>query len=85
VLIGYTKDEACPRLTSYGSSATTTSVVVHNNRIALNNTVHGEIAAIARVSDLTIFEALDGHLHGVDGGSSVLQEAHGQSRGAENC
>ena len=72
-------------LTSNGPSATTTSVVVHNNRIALNNTVHGEIATVARIGDLTVFETFDRNLHSVDGRSSGLQDVHGESRSAESC
>jgi hypothetical protein len=71
-LVIHKKDRDNQVLTSNGPSATTTSVVVHDNRIALNNTVHGEIAAIACVSDLTIFEAFDGDLYSVDSRSSGL-------------
>jgi hypothetical protein len=71
------------RLTSDGTCATTTSVVVHNNRIALDNAIHGEIATVACVGDLAILEAFDGDFHSVNGRSSGLQDVHGQSRGAE--
>ena len=63
-------------LTSNGPSATTTSVVVHDNRIALNNTVHGEIASIAGVRNLSVLETLDGYLDCVNCRSSGLEYVH---------
>ncbi len=54
------------RLTSNSSRTTTTSVVIHNQRIALDDTIDREVTSVTSVGDLTVFEALDCDLNGVD-------------------
>jgi hypothetical protein len=42
-------------LTCNGSSATASTVVIDDHRIALCNAVHSEVASIPGICDLTVF------------------------------
>jgi hypothetical protein len=53
-------------------------MVVNNGSIAFNHTVHGEVAAIPRIGDLSVFERLDSSLYSIDGCTAVFQDQHSQ-------
>jgi len=51
--------------------------VVYYESIAFNYAIHGEVASIAGVRDLSVFETFDGYLDCIDCRSSSLQNVHG--------
>ena len=55
-------------------------MVVYNGGVALDNSVHGEVAAVSCVRDFPVFERFDGRLDGIDRRPAVLQDQHGQLR-----
>ncbi len=67
-------------LTSNSSSGTAPCEVVDDHSIALHNSVNSEVAAVASVGDLTIFEHSHRQLHSIDSGPTVLHDLHSRPR-----
>jgi hypothetical protein len=59
--------------------------VIDNRRIALNDSVHGKVASIAGVGDLSVFKQLDGSFYGIYRSATILHDAHGDGGGAVTC
>lgn len=66
--------------TSYSTNRTAPAIVINNGGIALDSTIHGEIATEACVCDLLVFKYSDSYFHGFDGTCTVVQEGHGRLR-----
>lgn len=66
------------QLTSNGTRTATAPIVVDHERIAFHNAIHSEVASVSSVSDLTIFETLDGYLDRVYCRSSCFEYVHGK-------
>jgi hypothetical protein len=39
--------------------------MVDHRRVALDNTIHGEVASVSGISNFSIFQCLDGGLDGI--------------------
>jgi hypothetical protein len=53
--------------------------MVYKQRVAFHNAVHGEVAPITGIRDLSVFQTFDGDLNRVDCRSSGFQYVHAQS------
>lgn len=73
----------CHRLTSNSSNSPATPIMIDDRGIAFYDTIHGKIASVASVGDLSIFERLDGHLNSVQCRTSVFENEHGDLRGTK--
>jgi hypothetical protein len=52
--------------------------MVNNRSITFDDTIHSEVASVASIRDLPVFESLDRSLHGIQRRSAILQDQHSQ-------
>jgi len=54
------------RLTAYGTNSSTPPKVVHDSGVALDDSIHGQIATKPGIGDVSIFHTLDSDLNCID-------------------
>jgi len=54
--------------------------MIDNSGITLNDSIYSQVASIASIGDLTIFQNLDSDLDSVKSGSASTQNHHGSFR-----
>lgn len=64
--------------TSNSTDSTTASVMINNGSVALDHAVHGQVASIPCIRDLSILKGLDRSLDGVNGCAAILHDQHGK-------
>jgi len=79
---GANKNEGSRR-TSDSADGSATAVMVDDGSITLNHSVHGKIAAISGVGNLSVFEDFYSHLNGVARGTAISKNQHCDLRSAE--
>lgn len=69
-------------LTCYCADASAAAEVVHYHSVTLDNSVHGQVAAVASIGDFAVLENLDGDLNSVNSRTSTSEDGHGSFGGA---
>ena len=51
-------------------------MVIYDQGVTFYHTIHGKIAPVASISDLTIFEYFDGNFYSINGSASTAKDGH---------
>jgi hypothetical protein len=64
------------RPTSYGADGPAATVMINDGCIALDHSIHGKIAPISGIGDLSILENLHSHLDSVASRTAIAEDQH---------
>jgi hypothetical protein len=71
--------------TSNGAASSTSTKVIYDSSVALDNTLDCEIASISSIGDFSVFKDFDGCFNCINRSATSTKKAHGNHAGTKSC